>query len=165
MIARGAFRQDLFYRLSMIELKVPSLTERDADLQLLTRHFVARYAAQFNKTIHGLTYRAQLLLPPTLLARQRPRTRKRHRPRLHHGHGRHDRRRRPARLPPQPRGGAAGSPAPLVAPELSSLEEQERRLLTEALTKTGGNQSGAARLLRISRDTLRYRIKKHNLTV
>ena len=57
------------------------------------------------------------------------------------------------------------APAPLIAPELSSLEEQERRLLTEALAKTGGNQSGAARLLRISRDTLRYRIKKHNLTV
>ncbi|MCA2966995.1 MAG: sigma-54-dependent Fis family transcriptional regulator [Acidobacteriaceae bacterium] len=165
MIARGAFRQDLFYRLSMIELKVPSLTERDADLQLLTRHFVARYAAQFNKTIHGLTYRAQLLLrqhswPGNVRELENV-----------IGHAcimvmgtmidvddLPDFLRNHEEAPPE-------APAPLVAPELSSLDEQERRLLTEALTKTGGNQSGAARLLRISRDTLRYRIKKHNLTV
>jgi transcriptional regulator with GAF, ATPase, and Fis domain len=55
--------------------------------------------------------------------------------------------------------------APLASPEASTLDEQERRLLTDALAQTGGNQSGAARLLRISRDTLRYRMKKHKLTV
>ena len=55
-----------------------------------------------------------------------------------------------------------GDQPPTVA--LGSLEEHERRLLTEALAKVNGNQSGAARLLRISRDTLRYRIKKHGLS-
>jgi two-component system, NtrC family, response regulator AtoC len=44
-----------------------------------------------------------------------------------------------------------------------SLAEQERRLLVQALETTGGNQTRAAGLLRISRDTLRYRMKKFNL--
>jgi DNA-binding protein Fis len=44
-----------------------------------------------------------------------------------------------------------------------SLEENERRLLVGALEKTGGNQTQAARLLRITRDTLRYKMKKFNL--
>ena len=44
-----------------------------------------------------------------------------------------------------------------------SLEDNERQLLERALEKTGGNQTQAARLLRITRDTLRYKMKKFNL--
>jgi two-component system, NtrC family, response regulator AtoC len=44
-----------------------------------------------------------------------------------------------------------------------SLEENERGLVGRALEKTGGNQTQAARLLRITRDTLRYKMKKFNL--
>jgi DNA-binding protein Fis len=44
-----------------------------------------------------------------------------------------------------------------------SLEDNERLLLARALEKTGGNQTQAARLLRITRDTLRYKMKKFNL--
>ena len=44
-----------------------------------------------------------------------------------------------------------------------SLEDNERQLLARALEKTGGNQTQAARLLRITRDTLRYKMKKYNL--
>jgi len=44
-----------------------------------------------------------------------------------------------------------------------SLVEQEKRLLIQALEKSGGNQTQAARLLRITRDTLRYKMKKFNL--
>jgi DNA-binding protein Fis len=44
-----------------------------------------------------------------------------------------------------------------------SLEENERSLLAKALEKTNGNQTQAARLLRITRDTLRYKMKKFNL--
>jgi DNA-binding NtrC family response regulator len=49
------------------------------------------------------------------------------------------------------------------AAEPNSLEEQERLLLVRALTEAGGNQSQAARTLRIGRDALRYKIKKHKL--
>jgi DNA-binding protein Fis len=44
-----------------------------------------------------------------------------------------------------------------------SLEDNERSMLVRALEKTGGNQTQAARLLRITRDTLRYKMKKFNL--
>jgi two-component system, NtrC family, response regulator AtoC len=43
------------------------------------------------------------------------------------------------------------------------LEEVEKRLITEAMERASGNQSKAARLLGISRDTLRYRLKKHDM--
>jgi DNA-binding protein Fis len=45
----------------------------------------------------------------------------------------------------------------------STLDEQERRLLVQALESANGNQSKAARSLRIGRDALRYKVKKHNL--
>ena len=47
--------------------------------------------------------------------------------------------------------------------EVGSLEEQEKILIMRALETAGGNQSQAARLLRIGRDALRYKIKKHGL--
>ena len=54
--------------------------------------------------------------------------------------------------------------APAGFPEEGvSLEESERRLLISALEKTGGNQTQAARLLHITRDTLRYKMKKFDL--
>ena len=49
------------------------------------------------------------------------------------------------------------------APEVGTLAEQERLLIIRALETAGGNQSEAARLLRIGRDALRYKLKKHNL--
>ena len=57
-----------------------------------------------------------------------------------------------------------GPYAPLEAPvDAMSLEDNEKALLTKALEKTNGNQTQAARLLRITRDTLRYKMKKFNL--
>jgi two-component system, NtrC family, response regulator AtoC len=75
---------------------------------------------------------------------------------------------RPASLPIVVRGAdpsmaaSAGMPASLGG-DAMSLVEQERRLLVQALEKTSGNQTQAARLLRITRDTLRYKMKKFNL--
>jgi DNA-binding protein Fis len=55
-------------------------------------------------------------------------------------------------------------PVPVEIPtEGLSLEDNERQLLSRALEKTAGNQTQAARLLRITRDTLRYKMKKFNL--
>jgi DNA-binding NtrC family response regulator len=75
---------------------------------------------------------------------------------------------RPASLPIAVRGAdptmlaVAAEPASLTG-DAMSLVEQERRLVVQALEKTGGNQTQAARLLRITRDTLRYKMKKFNL--
>jgi DNA-binding NtrC family response regulator len=61
-MAERKFREDLYYRLSMVEIKLPALGKRQEDLPLLTRHFVQRFAAQYRKPIRGVTRRAQAVL-------------------------------------------------------------------------------------------------------
>jgi DNA-binding NtrC family response regulator len=61
-VAENRFREDLYYRLSMVEIQAPRLTERKEDLALLQRHFIARFAAQYGKEVRGLTRRAQIRL-------------------------------------------------------------------------------------------------------
>jgi DNA-binding NtrC family response regulator len=62
LIAEKRFREDLYYRLSMMEILVPRLEERKEDLPLLQRHFVTRFAAEYKKEIRGLTHCAQIRL-------------------------------------------------------------------------------------------------------
>jgi DNA-binding NtrC family response regulator len=59
---QGKFREDLYFRLCALELKVPSLVERPEDLPLLERHFLKSFSAQYNKHVAGLTRRAQTVL-------------------------------------------------------------------------------------------------------
>jgi DNA-binding NtrC family response regulator len=61
-VAEKHFREDLYYRLSMVEIQSPRLAERREDLALLQRHFIARFAAQYKKEIRGITHRAQIRL-------------------------------------------------------------------------------------------------------
>jgi DNA-binding NtrC family response regulator len=62
MVSQGKFREDLYFRLCMVELKVPSLSERREDLPLLQRHFLKSFSAQYKKPLAGLTRRAQTLM-------------------------------------------------------------------------------------------------------
>ncbi|MGH9500034.1 MAG: sigma-54-dependent transcriptional regulator [Terriglobales bacterium] len=59
MVAQGHFREDLFYRLSVVEISVPRLAHRKEDLPLLQRHFLDKYSSSYNKQISGITRRAQ----------------------------------------------------------------------------------------------------------
>jgi DNA-binding NtrC family response regulator len=170
LVAEKTFREDLYYRLAMVEIEMPPLAEREGDLPLLIRHLTGKYSRLYGKTIRGLTRRAEILLERhTWPGNVRE---------LENVIG-HAAMMTPSEiidvqdLPPYLLRGTEGplgaveagglrESLPLGA-ELPSLEESERRLLVEALEKSGGNQSQAARLLRISRDTLRYRIKKHGL--
>ena len=61
-VLAGRFREDLFYRLSSIEIRVPGLTERSEDIPLLVQHFIKKYAEAYNKPFRGLTRRAQIAL-------------------------------------------------------------------------------------------------------
>ena len=54
-VAEGRFRQDLFYRLNVIRLNVPSLRERSQDVPLLAQHFLARFSTKNGKTVQGIT--------------------------------------------------------------------------------------------------------------
>ncbi len=163
-IAEKRFREDLFYRLSMVEIQVPSLAARKEDLPLLIRHFITRFASQYGKEIRGLTHRAQIVLSmhpwpgnirelenvighacmmclgDTIDVPDLP-------PYL--------------QTPGENRSLAAATAA--ADQPITSLEDQERVLVMRAMEEAGGNQSQAARILRIGRDALRYKLKKHNL--
>jgi DNA-binding NtrC family response regulator len=62
MTSEGSFREDLFYRLSMVQFLVPSLRERREDLPLLIRHFLELFSTRYRKPALRLTKRAEMLL-------------------------------------------------------------------------------------------------------
>jgi two-component system, NtrC family, response regulator HydG len=59
LVAEGKFREDLYYRLSMVEISLPRLKDRSEDMPLLQRHFLEKFAALYNKAVTGITRRAQ----------------------------------------------------------------------------------------------------------
>jgi DNA-binding NtrC family response regulator len=177
-IRDGQFREDLYFRLSMVEIAAPSLRERIEDLPLLVRNFVQRFSEEYGKTIHGLTPRAMILLeryawPGNVRE-------------LEHAIGHAcmmatgnmiDVRDLPGRLLRATGGLKTIAPDEVAKTRHSLLREtngsggegpsglaaQERELVIRALTETHGNQTHAARRLGIGRDALRYKMKKHGL--
>src|SRR6185436_8382185 len=61
-IADGAFRRDLFFRLNVVELKMPSLRQRAEDIPMLANYFAAKYADKCNRRVVGVSPAAQKLL-------------------------------------------------------------------------------------------------------
>lgn len=61
-VLAGKFREDLFYRLSSIEIRVPGLRERPEDIPILVQHFLGKYSEAYGKAFHGLARRAQMVL-------------------------------------------------------------------------------------------------------
>ena len=60
MVRNGQFREDLYYRLAIIEIFLPTLASRREDLPLLTRHFIEKFASEYAKPIVGISRRAQM---------------------------------------------------------------------------------------------------------
>jgi DNA-binding NtrC family response regulator len=160
-VANGSFREDLFYRLSMVEIRVPALRDRKEDLPLLERYFVHKYSEQFGKEVRELTQRAHLALarhnwPGNVRELENV-----------IGHAcmmTNTEMIDVGDLPDylvSPSHAEATSGTDTISPQ--SFEEHERHLIADALARSGGNQSEAARMLRIGRDALRYKIKKHHL--
>ncbi len=163
-VAEKRFREDLYYRLSMVEIHVPRLTDHKEDLPLLERHFVTRFAAQYKKEIQGLTHRAQVILsrhnwPGNIRELENVLG---HACMMAMGDMVDVQDLPPYLHSPAGQDGSQEALAP-SADAGSTLAEQERLLIIRALETAGGNQSQAARILRIGRDALRYKLKKHNL--
>ena len=143
------FRDDLYYRLCMVEIKLPQLAERKEDLPLLVRYFVERFATQYNKSIRGLTRRAQALLaryvwPGNVRELENA---------LGHAcmmvegdlidvRDLPDTVRKPAER------------GPVEDEDLVSLDELQRRHALRVLARVGGNKKRAAEILGIARTTL-----------
>src|SRR3954453_12011668 len=163
-VKEGAFRQDLYFRLNVIQILIPPLRDRADDILPLTRFFIEYYNRKFKRSIEGVSDPAARLL----LAHDWPGNVRELRNAIERAMILEDTSLiTPPSLPiaiSRPEGGP--SPAVSLAEiptDGLSLEDNERSLLAKALEKTSGNQTQAARLLRITRDTLRYKMKKFNL--
>jgi PAS domain S-box-containing protein len=163
-VKEGAFRQDLYFRLNVIQIVLPPMRERPEDILPLARFFIEHYNRKFRRGIEGVSPAAgQLLLSHDWPGNVRELRNAIERAMILEESTYIT----PASLPmaiTRPDGrAAAAAPRTEIPTEGLSLEDNERMLLARALEKTGGNQTQAARLLRITRDTLRYKMKKFNL--
>ncbi len=159
-VADRLFREDLFYRLTMVEIHLPSLRERKEDLPLLARHFLDKFSQQFGKNVRALTRRAQIVLsrhewPGNVRELENVIG---HACMIASGDAIDV-----VDLPQYLVDAAGGQPSLVEGATPESLASHEKQLIAEALERAGGNQSEAARALRIGRDALRYKMKKHGL--
>lgn len=181
-VREGRFREDLYYRLSVISIFIPPLRERKEDIQPLVDFFVELYNRRFRKAVRGISEDTRRLL----LNYDWPGNVRELKNAIERAMILEDAMiLRPDYLPfsvTQPQAGMtaferAASPPhrnpaepdarslpPLFIPDGgTSLESVEKSLVTIALQQAGGNQTQAARLLDISRDALRYKMKKYAL--
>lgn len=165
LVDDGKFRQDLYYRLNVIALHLPPLRERAEDVPVLAEHFIAHYNRSFSKSIEGLA--------PETMARMSsyswPGNVRELRNVIERVMILEDGPRIPVDALPlelveAPNLGVGSKSLPKLELPMSgtSLEGVERELIRLALDRTAGNQTQAAALLEISRDTLRYKMKKHD---
>jgi two-component system response regulator AtoC len=164
-VKEGAFRQDLYFRLNVIQIQIPPLRERPEDILPLTRFFIEHYNRKFRRSIEGMSEpAAKLLLTHDWPGNVRELRNAIERAMILEESALITAPSLPIAISrPDPSGVAQVLPAMEIPTDGLSLEDNERSLLAKALEKTGGNQTQAARLLRITRDTLRYKMKKFNL--
>jgi len=165
-IRRGAFREDLFYRLNVIPIEVPPLRERKEDLPLLVQHFLDRLNSERARKVEGITAAAlERMIEHEWPGNVRELENLVERMVVMRGEGVLD----VSDLPAPFRRASAATDA--AAPNLGPggvdfndvIDRIETKLILQALDKTGWNKNQAARLLGLNRTTLIEKIKKKGL--
>ena len=163
-ILEGRFRKDLFYRLKVIPIYIPPLRERPDDIPLLVKHFIDHFNREFKKGTRGITNGAlKTLMEYPFPGNVRELKNIVERIMILENKEVID----VGDLPREILGHGEAAPAQhtfVLPPGGVILEDVERGLLEQSLKRTGGNQTRAARLLGLTRDTLRYRMKKFDLS-
>jgi DNA-binding NtrC family response regulator len=169
LVREGRFREDLYFRLEVIELTVPPLRERRSDIPLLVRHLAARASEELG--------RPTPIVPPPVMAELVSRAWPGNVRELENVLTRAVALNRGAALSlrdigvsgdgeatPERAGGSAGSHGRVAGPgQEATLEGVERQYVQKVLMTTGGNKSAAARILDISRPRLDRMIDRHHL--
>lgn len=171
-VKQGTFREDLYYRLNVFQIKVPPLRDRGNDVLLLAEHFIKEFNAEYNRNVQGLSPAAQkLLLSYHWPGNVRQLKNALERAMLvesdeiieaEHLALNNERNREPLNNVPKDKlqildNGELHFEIPA---EGIPLDEIERAVVLSALRKADGNLSKAARLLHIRRSKLRYRVEK-----
>jgi len=166
-VGKGTFREDLFYRLNVLPIKLPPLRNRPEDIPLLSQHFINKFSISLDKEIKGITSAAMSILlkhswPGNVRELENVIERA---VVLAEGEN----------LVPEnfPEHFPAILGAESLTDKMDDLLEEyslkaaqkvlEERLITRALVKTGGNRTRAARLLEISHPSLLSKIKVYNI--
>jgi two-component system response regulator HydG len=156
-VAEGRFREDLYYRLNVVEVRIPALASRREDIPLLAEHFLRRYSAKNGKPLRGFTAEVAAVLEnyawpgnvrelehaierAVVLSRGEV---------LEVGD-----------LPESVRNGPLGAANQLVIPIGTPMEEVERRVINETLRHTKGDKTLAARLLGIAARTIYRKLER-----
>jgi DNA-binding NtrC family response regulator len=166
MAAKSEFREDLFYRLSVIPITLAPLRDRREDIPVLIDYFIDHYNVRFNKNVAGLTEQAkEALLSYGWPGNVRELRNAIERAMILQDNGLLTLDLLPLRISEQrAEGQTPKQNGRFRIPEGGvNLYEVERQLIQQALQRAGGNQSKASRLLSITRDTLRYKMKKYGL--
>jgi two-component system NtrC family response regulator/two-component system response regulator HydG len=162
-LADGSFREDLYYRLNVIELKIPALRERAGDIPVLATHFLKRFAEQNGKDVRGFTDDALALLlrhPWPGNVRELENAVERavvlaNEPTLG-----------PQFFPTLRRAAEAVAPVtgerPRVSIPGSTMAELEREAILRTLEAVGGSTGRAAELLQISPRKIQYKLKEYH---
>ena len=189
MVEDGRFRADLYYRLNVMTINIPPLKERKADIPHLAKYFIELFNNEYNRNIEGispaaielmLSYdwpgnvrelrnsieRALILEDNRILSADNlnlPSTSKTEAAEVKTTTLSENREAPNDNGPLHTRANTSGELQITLPADGISFEELEKNIIQLALEKHAGNQTKAARYLQLSRDTLRYRMKKFNL--
>jgi DNA-binding NtrC family response regulator len=161
LVKKKEFRDDLYYRLKVMEIVIPPLRERRDDILLLTKLFIQEYNKEFNRTVRKLSPKTEDLLVSyswpgnvrelknviergVILCQTDTLT--------------------PDHLPMELRQGGGPAITQKVSLGKVSLQEMEKYHIQEVLQLVNGNKSQAARILDISRSTLREKLKNYEIS-